>query len=194
MIARIQRLTAIPVLAMGLTGCLSKKTPKTPPPPMVQPRSRLPKAEEPRFPAPPVLAESRAPVEELPVASAPPRFPPAPRPVRPQRKRPGIAPGIARPAETVPQPGPPQPQLGELLTAQQQTQLRQLYNQSFARASRILSSLQGKTLTAEQAESASRITALLKQAVDALQRDLGTAAQLAQRADVLARDLQSAIR
>ena len=190
MIARAQRFLAIPVLAMGLSGCFAKKAPKTPPPPMVPPaRAHVPEAPDPKFPPPPVLADSRAPVEEIFQPGVVPKFPGPPR-RPPTKRRPGVAQTQPEPAVAQTPEAPPPPRLGELLTAEQTQQLRQIYNQSFARASRILSSLRGRTLAPEQAEAASRVAALLKQAVDALQRDLGTAAQLAQRADVLARDLR----
>ncbi len=64
-------------------------------------------------------------------------------------------------------------------------------DQSTAAARVTLSRLQGRKLTAEQADAADRIRTFTSQAEQARKTDLRTAAQLARRAAVLARDLEA---
>ena len=187
------RLAAMPILAIGLTGCFNRRAPAPPAPPMVMPRVKISAPKDPRIAPPPVLAEARWPVEELPPLPGTMRWPGPPRPQpKSVKKRPGVAQAVP---EVGPQPAdtPAALRLGEMLTVEQQGLLRDLYLNSSRRANRILTEVQGR-MTPEQMESAERVSALLQQAVGALSRDLGTAAQLAQRADVLARDLRASVR
>jgi hypothetical protein len=113
----------------------------------------------------------------------------APRPVPVVR--------MPRPAQpkTVANPPSPEPRsLGAILPAGQKAELAKVHQRSAAAARRELARLQGKKLTREQAETASRIRSLLGQADEVQQRDPAMAAQLAGRAEVLARDLGAAVR
>ena len=63
-----------------------------------------------------------------------------------------------------------------------------------ARARRALSSLQGRSLNQSQATAVNQIRTFIRQAEAARKVDLVRASNLAERADVLARDLVSSMR
>jgi hypothetical protein len=92
----------------------------------------------------------------------------------------------------VPQPVPPQ--LGELITPAQQTEMNRTIELSMGSARAVLTRLRGRQLTPDQAETAARIRTFVDQAEQARKTDLRSAVQLARRAEVLARDLEVSIR
>jgi hypothetical protein len=92
--------------------------------------------------------------------------------------------------QTVPVP----PAFGQILTPQQQADFRKSYQQSAQSARQALGQIAGRALTRDQADTANRIRSFLSQADEAQPKDLSTAAQLARRAELLARDLLSSIR
>jgi hypothetical protein len=144
----------------------------------------------------------------------PPVPPPAPIPAtspqNPQVTQPTPAPepAAAQPAPTAPtvhrpkvkpeapqaplQPSPPPPAFGQILTPQQQTEFRRSYQQSAQFARQTLSQISGRALTREQADTATRIRSFVSQADEAQANDPAVAAQLARRAELLARDLLNA--
>jgi hypothetical protein len=98
------------------------------------------------------------------------------------------------PAQAPAQPAPPPPAFGQILTPQQQTELRRSYQQSAQFARQTLSQLSGRALSQDQADTANRIRSFLSQADEAQSKDPSVAAQLARRAELLARDLLNSLR
>ncbi len=76
-----------------------------------------------------------------------------------------------------------------MLSPAEQRDLNQAIDQSIARANRNLASLAAYKLTAAQQETALRVRTFLKQAQAARASDLEAARSLAERADLLSRDL-----
>ena len=95
-------------------------------------------------------------------ASAPAASQPAPpaQVVHPPKPKP-------EPAQAPAQPAPPPPAFGQILTPQQQTELRRSYQQSAQFARQTLSQLSGRALSQDQADTANRIRSFLSQADEA---------------------------
>ncbi len=166
------------VLTLSSGGCnWFRRTPAPKPPPTPAP-------------APAPATSTPEPVPPAPAPSAP---APSPTPAAPQPSTP--APAVhppkpkSEPAPVVATPPPPPPALGQILTPQQQAEFRRSYQQSAQFARQTLSRLSGRTLSRDQAETATRIRSFLSQADEAQSRDPAVAAQLARRAELLARDL-----
>ncbi len=207
------RCTAITVLFVTLTGCrflrgkvkpdlVAAPAPARPvvvqtPPPKVE------------APGPPPKIDTKAPEVPLTVARIP--TPPAPKPKRRQPRKPSTAIGTVQ--ATVPQPVKDQPatavevppmvtptppanvpKLGEVLSDDQRSQLLKSCDESIGRAQEALSQLSGASLSADQKQSMTRVKVFISQAKQARQRDPQTAKQLAERADLLSRDLIRTVR
>ena len=184
-------------LLLSSTGCIFKRKPApalpaTPPP--------APKSTATVKPAPPPpKIEPKTPETTPPLAvkipdaaKPPPAKPPARRPRRvvvPAPPKPTADPGAD---STV--PAAPPPKLEDLLTDAQRADLTKKCDQAMQSARNILTRLAARTLPAEAVESVSRVRVFLLQAEQARDRDPQTALQLAQRADVLARDLLRSLR
>ena len=132
-------------------------------------------------PPPPLPVPAPAPAPAAPQPS-----PPAPV-VHPPKPKPDPAPAPAQP------PAPP-PAFGQILSPQQQTEFRRAYQQSAQSARQTLSQLSGRALSRDQADTANRIRSFLSQADEAQAKDPSVAAQLARRAELLARDLLNSFR
>jgi len=179
------------------SGCaIFRRKPKTPPPPPAAATAPVPEPEpsepvivEPQIPPPVVEIPKPAPQPEL----VPPKFPEPPKP-KPRRKT------VRPPATVVPQPEPPPqppappPRLGEVLGANQRTDLLAQLDGNVAAARRILGSLSGRSLTREQSEAAARARAFIEQALERKDSDIGTAVELSRRGLLLARDLAESAR
>ncbi|WP_321478188.1 hypothetical protein [uncultured Paludibaculum sp.] len=178
---------ALALLLFATSGCSwfgrKPKAPPTPPAPVpvVAPK-----------PDPPPAQQQPQPQPEPPPAQQQPEPPPQQQPVPVQLppSKPKPAPAPTPP----PAPKPAPPAFGQILSPQQQTELRNSYQQSAKLARQVLNLVKGKALSRDQAESANRIRSFLLQADEAQAKDPAAAAQLAHRAEVLARDLQSSIR
>jgi len=171
------------VMALSAGGCnRSRRTTAPAPPPAPVPAS-APAASEPAPPSPvvpppkpkPEPSQEKAPLAPQPPSPAQVAHPPKPKPV---------------PA----QPPAPPPAFGQILTPQQQTELRRSYQQSAQFARQTLSQLSGRALSQDQADTANRVRSFLSQADEAQSKDPSVAAQLARRAELLARDLLNSIR
>lgn len=154
---------------------------------------RKPKAPPtPPAPAPVVTPEPQPPQPQAqPDPPQPEPQPPAPQPApvpQPQQPQP------PKPKPQSPAPRPAPPAFGQILTPRQQQDLLKSYQQSTAAARNVLNRIQGRALSRDQAETANRIRSFLLQAQEAQAKDPSTAAQLAHRAEVLARDLQATLR
>lgn len=106
--------------------------------------------------------------------------PPAPPPV------PASVPAPAR----APAPAPaPAPKLGDVLTSGEQKQLSASIDQSLSRAQASLNRLSGRQLNKDQQSEVDQIQSFMKQARATRNSDPSGAKSLAERAEVLARDL-----
>ena len=133
-----------------------------------------------------------------PVSAPPPVPAPAPAPAAPQPPPPAP---VVHPPKPKPDPAPapiqppaPPPAFGQIFTPQQQTAFRRAYQQSAQSARQTLSQLSGRALSRDQADTANRIRSFLSQADEARSKDPPVAAQLARRAELLARDLLNSFR
>src|SRR5690606_12941124 len=91
-----------------------------------------------------------------------------------------------------PEPEEP-PRFGRILTASEAAEYRSRYERSAAAAQEILVTLDSRELTSGNRASMDRIRSFLAQAHEAAKSDLPAAAQLANRAEVLARDLSRSL-
>jgi outer membrane biosynthesis protein TonB len=175
------------MMALSAGGCKwSRRTPALIPPPTPVPAS-APAASQPASPAPVVPPPNQKP--EPAQETAPPAPHPAPpaQVVHPPKPKP-------EPAQAPAQPHPSPPAFGQILTPQQQTELRRSYQQSAQFARQTLSQLSGHALSQDQADTANRVRSFLSQADEAQSKDPSVAAQLARRAELLARDLLNSFR
>lgn len=203
--------TAVVFLCVALTGCRffgkaqPDPIPVPDPPHPVEAKVPPPKLDP---PGPPPKIETKAP--EVPSAVAGIPNPPAPKRKRPQTKKPvGVATGTAQsPPQvlTLPPPKDPAvvgtgetatpavpvavvPKLGEIFSDDQKFQALKTCDESLARAREAVAQLHGMTLSQEQKQSMTRVKVFISQAEQARQRDPQTAKQLAERAELLSRDL-----
>ena len=186
---RIRTTALCVMLSLGLSGCHIFGRMKAPPLPAPVPRQDPavvpPKTTEPEmFPqTPPAPAPAPAPTPPAQPPSTTPAQTPTPHPPKP---KPATPPPPAQPA-------PSRPVLGQILTAEQQAASRKSYLASSDTARQLLSRIQGRALTRDQADSANRVRSFLTQAEEAQAKDPATAAQLARRAELLARDLVNSL-
>lgn len=146
--------------------------------------SRKPKATQAPLPAPP-----QAPA---------PAVVPAPRtpPVRTRHSRPARK-AARPPAKDTPHPSPTPPanppELIEMLSPEEKADLTRSCNESLSAARDSLSQVAGRPMARDQIETRQRINSFIIQAESAKQTDLTVAAQLARRAELLARDLLNSL-
>lgn len=173
-----------------------QRQPKVPPPVAPTPAPAPPVAEAgPRppiydFPDPPQAAPT--PPEEIPPppVAAELAVPPPPRPQL--RREVAVKPEPELPPEA-PKP-PPVPRLTQLLTPEEERKFNQEIDESLQRARRNLALISQRALSAEQQIVLERVHAFLQQTIEIRPLDLVTARSLAQRADLLARDLERTTR
>src|ERR1700688_840858 len=126
-----------------------------------------------------------------PVTSAPaaPAQTPQPQPP-PQSPPPSTPPRSTRPAEPNSSGQPsPAPRLGDILTTEQERQYNSAIDQSLARTQSSLGAIANRKLTKEQQAVVAQIQSFVQQAQTTRKSNLPAARSLAERADVLARDL-----
>lgn len=193
-----QRLWALLILLMlvpAMTSCwpFRKKKPVTPAPPPPPHQQTVPKPVQ--FPPPPAIeqAPSEPPIPEEPLET----IPPPPQKKRPSPSGPRVQPAPA-PQEPEPEPEPPptppSPSLQPMLSAQQKQELEAMVHKRITSARLSLTSIQNRSLNPEQKAALNQIRTFLEQAEDARKTDLIRANNLAERADVLARDLVAGLR
>jgi hypothetical protein len=115
---------------------------------------------------------------------------PPPRP--PVRREVAVKPG-SEPAPEAPKP-PAVPRLTQLLSPEEERKFNQEIDESLERARRNLALVSQRPLSAEQQIVLERVHAFLQQTIEIRPLDLVTARSLAQRADLLARDLERTTR
>lgn len=120
-----------------------------------------------------------------PVITVPPSAPRQTKPKRPQTAASPISPA------PLPPPRPPMetPRLGQMLSPDQQRQYNALIDQNLATAQASLRLIGSRKLTREQQESVREIEHFMQEAADARKVDLVGAKGLAEKAEVLAKDL-----
>jgi hypothetical protein len=131
-----------------------------------------------------------------PVTSAPaaPAQTPQPQPP-PQSPPPSTPPRSTRPAEPNSSGQPsPAPRLGDILTTEQERQYNSAIDQSLARTQSSLGAIASRKLTKEQQAVVVQIQSFVQQAQTTRKSNLPAARSLAERADVLARDLAGRLR
>ncbi|HME06516.1 MAG TPA: hypothetical protein VKG25_05670 [Bryobacteraceae bacterium] len=152
------------------------------------------------LPPPPQVETPAQPAATLPPATA--EVPPAPpAPAAPKAKRPSRskrdnspAPAVVEAPAPAVAPAPDPPQLGEVLSQQDMRRMNADLDRAMRNAQAVLRSLTGKVLTAQQQAAAEQAASFLRQAVEVRSQDLASARSLAQRAEVIARDLASSVR
>jgi hypothetical protein len=142
----------------------------TPPAGTSPPAATSPGASVPASPA----TQPQSPLSQAPAPQPPPQNAP---------RRPN-GPGQATPA----------PRLGDILTPQQERQYNTAIDQSLARAQNSLGSVANRQLTKEQQGVVAQIQGFIQQAQSTRKSNLPAARSLAERADVLARDLAGSLR
>ena len=173
---RDARLILVVVAFTLLTGCwFKRKPPAKAPPPAPAAVKRAPAVRKPASPPRRTVAKPRRAKPSPPAAKQAP--PPALPEVEPE----------------MPVSTPSAQQLGSILSPEDRSRFRSMYEQSWVSAREMLASLAGRALTPEQADAAGRIRSFLKQAQETGSSDWSAAAQRARRAELLARDLLRAL-
>jgi hypothetical protein len=133
------------------------------------------------------------------VAEQPPVVnPPSPAASRPKRRQAASPPAHTTPHATAPAPAPAQPasppRLGQILSPSEERQFNSAIDQSLANAKSSLNSIGSRSLSREQITAVQQIKDFMQQAQVVRTTDLLAAKGLADKADVLARDLLRSVR
>lgn len=192
MIRPICVLVLVSVVGVVETSCRKKHVaapaPVAPLPAPAAPQPTVPKT-GPLPPPPEITPAETTPNVTLP-PSTPPGAPPAARPRRSAPPRPAAPnpPGATAPATA------PVPQLGPVLTADEQREYNGAIDQSLGRTEASLRAIGRRRLTREQQASLGEIQSFVKQAQARRGLDLPGARRLAERAEVLASSLEKSLR
>ena len=179
---------AAPVVPLPSPAPVETTTPTPAPAPAPAPATPAPSTNvQPQPQSPPPQDESNQ--KNRPAQVPPPQPQPAPQPPQnppPQRRssRPGEANGPSNQA----------PRLGDILTPEQQRQYNAAIDQNLSRAQSSLGSIANRQLTKEQQAVVAQIQSFIQQAQTTRKSNLPAARSLAERADVLARDLAGSLR
>ena len=159
-------------------------------------------------PTPPAQNSSASPTGPAATTNSPPPSPyqvnkpaqqPAPAPRKASRSPPVPATSPTTQANTPASPGPAPapvqpPVLGDIVTPDQQRQLNAAIDQSLSRAQASLSSIGNRELNKDQQGLVEQIKNIMQQAQSSRSSDLPGAKSLAERAEVLAKDLAGSFR
>ena len=102
--------------------------------------------------------------------------------------------GVGRGAPAPRPPARPVPRLGLVVTTQQRRELNETIDRSLDAAQRSVAAVVKQTLSADQVNSVRRIRAFVRQARETREQDLALAKNLADRARLLAQDLERGLR
>jgi hypothetical protein len=195
MLPYLRALSLVVLLATFASGCRKRH--------VAVPVAPLPAAPAETAPAPAPLPAASTPP---PATATQPQNPPSPEDAN-QKNRPPqpAAPQPQPPPAQAPQNPPPRrpsgpgqpnpaPRLGDILTPQQERQYNTAIDQSLARAQSSLGSIANRQLTKEQQGVVTQIQGFIQQAQTTRQSNLPAARSLAERAEVLARDLAGSLR
>ena len=125
--------------------------------------------------------------------------PPTPQPSskrQPQPRNPTPAAAAPPPAPATPPAAPPAsepPKLGDMLTPDQQKELNTYIDQSLQQALGSLNTIRNRQLNKEQQDRVAQVRTFIQQAQTLRASDLPGAKSLAERAEVLARDLAASL-
>lgn len=158
-------------------------------PAVTDPGPSSPPAEATQQPAPPAPAPPVSAVPSVPAPAAP--AAPARRPGSPA-PAPSVRP--AAPAASQDPPAALPPRLGDVLSADQQRQLNGAIDQNLARAQVSLNAVGNRQLSKEQQAVVEQVRNFIQQAQKLRGSNLPAAKSLAERAEVLARDLVASLR
>ena len=187
--SRIHKTLAASLLVAGVVGSAScaHKVPRAFNPPPV-----AAKAPEP-LPEPAEIALLEAVSFEPALYDFPRQTDPSGRLPEMPKPRPPKPPVATLPKPTPPPPDTPPPaaapKLAQILTPEESRRNTQELEQYTERVKRALATVAGKSLTADQKDTAELVRTFLLQAEQAREKDLVTAVNLARRADLLAKDL-----
>jgi hypothetical protein len=195
------KIVLVALMAIPLAGCLLSGKPKTiaaaPAPP--QPAAPATPAEPLSIPQTQVDLPASQPVKAEALVTEPKveSVPPAPKPVPPPARKPSNTPPPSKPADAPPpdatpepETAPPRPPIQEILPADAQKQLQDSAHKHQTDTVALLSS--SNPHTANQKRAKAEIDQFLKQSQQAeTAGDMRLADQLAERAYILARELQS---
>ncbi|MCC6363443.1 MAG: hypothetical protein IT165_07940 [Bryobacterales bacterium] len=181
-----------------LAPACHRKHPRTPPPaPVVLPPTEPPK-EVPTLPSAPKI---QTPPPEQPPVNVKVEAPPPPVPQKKRRTR-GSKKAEAKVSEppavenTVPATPAPiaVPRLGQILTPEETKDYTRRLETALDHVKSALVIIEGKALNRQDKETADRIRSFVAQAEQARDQDLVSAVSLAERADLLSRDLLDRLR
>lgn len=187
------------LLAGMLESSCQRRRPNFTPPPALRPQPAASQAPV-QLPQPPeIQPEPSQPLTTLPVSpeeTIP--GPPAAQPQPPQRSRRIPADTRVQPSPTeAPNPAPSSPEplrLGPMTTPEQERDLNSQIDQALARAVSNLGAIGNRRLTKDQQSAVAQVQSFVRQARELRKTDLAAARSLAQRADILARDLLGSLR
>lgn len=174
-------------------GC-ERKHPNFTPPPLPQAQQTVIPANSELPPPPDIPAQPGQPAVELPAPRAevpPPPVTPSQPPSRPRRNP--AAPAVTEASPPSSSPAPPL-RLGPMTTPEQERDLNGQIDQMLSNAEATLNTFQGRTLTRDQETAVAQVKSFIRQARESRTSDLPGARSLAQRAEILSRDLAASIR
>lgn len=196
----------VALVAIMVPAC-RKKQPVTssPPPPIVLPPEKKTKPKEPPLPPAPKI---ESPEPEEPPVKVEVEVTPPPKPAPTPRRRTRATKKAAPPPETKTaeapkaegseaeeaKPAVPPVRLGVILTPEQTKELARRLDAALERTRNAVVLIEGKLLTKEQKETLTRIRSFIAQAEQTRERDLTSSVSLADRADLLSRDLLENLR
>jgi len=184
---RFLRASSLAVLLAAFESACAKRhvaAPVPSTPPAAPAEAAPPAAPQPAPATSPPAAPAPAPQPQVPPQSPPQSPPPASPPPR-----------STRPAEPNSSGQPnPAPRLGEILTTEQERHYNSAIDQSLARTQSSLGVIANRKLTKEQQSVVAQIQSFVQQAQTTRKSNLPAARSLAERADVLARDLAGSLR
>jgi hypothetical protein len=128
------------------------------------------------------------------VALQPPVATPAPTAPKPPKTRQSAANPPPTPTQAVPVQSAPQPRLGEMLSPAEESRYNSLIDQSLGNVRGNLASIGSRSLNREQQTAVQQIQNFVQQAQDTRKVDLPAAKGLADKAEVLSRDLARSVR
>jgi hypothetical protein len=176
------------LLILAVSGIACRKKTLTILPPPTPPPTSAPAAPMEQPPPQPAQAPTEPP-PALPQPTLPPPPEEAVQPKKPPR-RPSRAAAPAVPAKIPNQP----PRLGEMLTPEQERQYNSAMDQSLQRAQANIARVSQRQLSKEQQGVVAQVESFIAQAQSTRKTNLTAAKSLAERADVLARELARTVK
>ena len=192
---RLNVVLLVVVAAVWEGGCHKKQAgipvPPAPVPATTAPEGTAPVQTQPATPPPTTATPATPPSQPT---NQPPPTQPATAPTQPPSEE-TSKPPARRPAKPNPlSPGNQPPQLGTLLTPEQQRQYNNAIDRSLGRAQAHLRAIGNRQLNAEQHDRVLQVESFIQQAQALRKTNLQGAKSMADRAELLARDLLASLR